>query len=145
MREPIIRPPLSLAPPLLPNRFSSGTNPTLPAWNKASNEELYEELRRLRGMISNSDAPSQEQTAPQGPALWAPDDDGTYDASILRQVPYAEAANSSDFATPLVAPMEVDATPEASTKNGVVVDEFEFKVNLFTILFHFNALDCVIG
>ncbi len=129
MREPIIRPPPSLAPPLPPNRFSSSSNPTSPRWNKASNEELYEELRRLRGMISNSNAPSQEQSASKGPALWAPDDDGTYDESILRQAPYGEAANPSDFGTPLVAPMEVDATPDASTENGVVEDDFEFKVS----------------
>ncbi|KAK0215025.1 hypothetical protein IW262DRAFT_258116 [Armillaria fumosa] len=81
-------------------------------------------------MISNSNAPSRGPMPLQGAANRAPDVDSPYDASIFRQAEsHAEAANSFHFATSHIAPMEVDATPDASSKNGVIEDEFEFKDN----------------
>ncbi|KAK0188423.1 hypothetical protein F5146DRAFT_665325 [Armillaria mellea] len=133
-----VTPPPFLAPPLPRNPYSGSSNTTFPGWNTDSHEELREELYRLRAMVSDSNAPSpsQETTALQGPAHWAPDVDSTHDESILQQTPNAEKSNPSDLCAPawarsppLVAAMDVDATPGANFENGVVKDEFEFKVN----------------
>ncbi|KAK0489408.1 hypothetical protein IW261DRAFT_413233 [Armillaria novae-zelandiae] len=131
-REPLIRPPPVsplpfLAPPIPQNRYVGSSNSTLPGWNTDSNDELHKELR-LREMISNRTAPSQEPRPPQEPACSAPDVDSPYDVSIpLWAESHAEATNSFHFATPHAAPgsMEADATPDASSKNRVVECEFE--------------------
>ncbi|KAK0501769.1 hypothetical protein EDD18DRAFT_1144273 [Armillaria luteobubalina] len=128
-KPPPVSPLPIFAPPISQNRYAGSSNSTSPGWNTDSNEELHKELRRLRGMISNN-APSHEPRPPQGPAYCVPDVDGPYDASILRQTEvHAEAGNSFHYATPYVAPVEVDAAPDASSKSGVIQDEFEFKDN----------------
>ncbi|KAK0489399.1 hypothetical protein IW261DRAFT_1557886 [Armillaria novae-zelandiae] len=132
LREPLIRPPPPLpflAPPISQNRYAGSFNSTSSGWGTDSNEELHEELRRLRGMISNSNVSSQGPKPLQGAAHWAPDvDSSSYDVTILRQTEsHAEAPNSFHFASSHGTPMEVDATPDASSKNGAIEDEFEFK------------------
>ncbi|PBK99984.1 hypothetical protein ARMGADRAFT_525887 [Armillaria gallica] len=121
LSEPVpVSPPPSLARPLPPRQYYSSPNSTSPGWDTDYNEEQ----RRLGRMRTGNNVHSQEPRTLQGPAYWAPDNDGIFG---VPGVSSADPSAGSDFATQCVVPTQFNATPSVSSENGVLEDEFELE------------------